>query len=337
MKKKFSIESCKKVNGRIQDSVSKEIYMNCIMYSLTDEIKYIDNIIRLTPEYQALAEMVKARGEAYIYGAGKYGEITQRLFEDYFLGFIDRDRSKVEKNGLKVMSIDDANNEKRVYVTPKYYNKEIEEELSKKGFREIVNVGGVFENLAKRQYFDLEELPHDKKECLVDVGAYDGDTTEEFIRWSNNKYDRIICLEPDTENVKRFKENIRNYGERRIELLQKGAWDEATKLAFIQEGGVASSISEIGTELIEVCRIDDIVGNQKVTYIKMDIEGAEEKALLGAQNTIVRYKPKLAICVYHKPEDIFTLPELLLNLNPEYKLYFRHYTFTDADTVMYAI
>ena len=69
----------------------------------------------------------------------------------------------------------------------------------------------------------------------------------------------------------------------------------------------------------------------------MDIEGSEGKALLGARKTITENKPKLAICVYHKPEDIIELPQIVLDMNPNYKLYLRHYSYTDTETVLYAI
>ena len=77
---------------------------------------------------------------------------------------------------------------------------------------------------------------------------------------------------------------------------------------------------------------------ERVTFIKMDIEGAELESLKGAGRIIIReQKPKLAICVYHKKEDIFDIPEYILSLNPKYKLYLRHYTLGEWDTVLYAI
>lgn len=69
----------------------------------------------------------------------------------------------------------------------------------------------------------------------------------------------------------------------------------------------------------------------------MDIEGSEMEALKGAENTIGKYKPRLAICVYHKPEDIIEIPLKILELNPEYKLYLRHYSYIHTETVLYAI
>lgn len=68
----------------------------------------------------------------------------------------------------------------------------------------------------------------------------------------------------------------------------------------------------------------------------MDIEGAELNALKGGEKLIRKYKPKLAICVYHKPEDIFELPQYLLQLNPDYKFWIRKYGQFYTDMVLYA-
>ena len=69
----------------------------------------------------------------------------------------------------------------------------------------------------------------------------------------------------------------------------------------------------------------------------MDIEGAEREAIIGARNIIKSQKPKMAVSIYHKKEDIWELPKLLIEINPEYKFYLRHYSFRDAETVLYAI
>ena len=88
---------------------------------------------------------------------------------------------------------------------------------------------------------------------------------------------------------------------------------------------------------IPVCALDEVCGDEKITFIKMDVEGSEYKALLGAEKIISCCKPKLAISIYHNPEDIWELPELILKMNPDYKFYIRHYSLAGEDTVLYAI
>lgn len=94
---------------------------------------------------------------------------------------------------------------------------------------------------------------------------------------------------------------------------------------------------EPADSFIEVAAVDDVLWDKDVTFIKMDIEGAELEALKGAGLTIQRCKPKLAICVYHKPEDIWEIPNLILDYYPDYKLYLRHYSLHFGETVLYAV
>ena len=95
-------------------------------------------------------------------------------------------------------------------------------------------------------------------------------------------------------------------------------------------------LDEYGADEIKVVTIDGIV-KEKVTFIKMDIEGSELKALHGAEKTIMRDKPKLAISIYHKLEDILDIPAYIHHLVPEYKFYIRHYSLNAAETILYAI
>ena len=84
--------------------------------------------------------------------------------------------------------------------------------------------------------------------------------------------------------------------------------------------------------------IDEAIAEgDKVTFIKMDVEGAELESLKGAEKTIRRDKPKLAICIYHKPEDMWTIPLYIKELVPEYKLYIRHHSSGVCETVLYAV
>ena len=82
--------------------------------------------------------------------------------------------------------------------------------------------------------------------------------------------------------------------------------------------------------------IDNIV-KDKLDFLKLDIEGAEQDAIDGAKNTIKRYTPILAICIYHKAEDWYKIPQKILEINSNYKIYIRHYMEGIYETVMYFI
>lgn len=120
-----------------------------------------------------------------------------------------------------------------------------------------------------------------------------------------------------------------------VELIPKGLWSKAGVLRFRSQGR-GGSITANGEMSVEVESIDYFV-KEPVTFIKLDVEGAEYQALLGAEHTIASYKPKLAICTYHKLEDIWELPSLIHEMNPEYRFYLRHYSFAENETVLYAM
>lgn len=186
------------------------------------------------------------------------------------------------------------------------------------------------------QYFD-SCLPLGEDEVFVDGGAFTGDTAAEFIRRVNGRYRHIFELEPEKDNVKVIGKNLQPY--RDITIINKGLWDRETTLRFNAGGGAASSVSSSGKVPISVTCIDALLKTGYIpTFIKMDIEGSELMALRGAAQTIRTYRPKLAVCIYHKPTDIVELPKVIDQLNPEYSYCLRHYLpgFSLSETVLYA-
>ena len=112
---------------------------------------------------------------------------------------------------------------------------------------------------------------------------------------------------------------------------------ERNFLYFTAESGGSSRVADNGTDKIYVDSLDNILQGKAVSFIKMDIEGAELKALYGCKNTLMKYKPKLAICVYHKIDDIVEIPLYLHDVVPEYIFYMRHYLVRANETVLYAV
>ncbi len=162
-----------------------------------------------------------------------------------------------------------------------------------------------------------------ENESYLDLGAYRGDTIQEFLNKTNGKYSSIIALEPDKKNFKKLKEYAGNFKNTR--LFNMGIWSDDTDLAFNSSLGRGSSIQSGGVQKLAVTKIDTLYHTQRLTYLKIDVEGTEYKALVGAKNTLKRDKPKLNIAAYHRSEDIFLLPFLIHSINPEYKMYLRQH------------
>lgn len=188
-------------------------------------------------------------------------------------------------------------------------------------------------------YFDKDLIRFKPDWTFLDVGAYNGDTLLEFVDACEGNYGKVICLEPNEENVRALEKVIREKALHNVEIFPVGASDKKQILSFDTGSNIASRVSEEGTESVHCETIDTIcMGNySSVDMIKMDIEGSEYYALKGAEAVIKKYHPILAVCVYHKMDDFFRLPLLIKQLYPGYKLYFRQYELSAEETVCYAI
>jgi FkbM family methyltransferase len=198
------------------------------------------------------------------------------------------------------------------------------------------------------EHYFPDFLRLDENETFVDCGAFDGDTALRFIKHAKENFNRIYAFEPNEKYAQKFLDNTGKYKDK-IDFHKKGTWSKAGELYFVNEEGGGSHIenqrgrelfplAQRSTTLIALDSVDNVVKNEPVSFIKMDIEGAELEALRGAENTIRRYKPKLAICVYHKQEDLVTIPQYILSIHNDYKLYLRHYgTKATEEFVLYAV
>lgn len=185
------------------------------------------------------------------------------------------------------------------------------------------------------QYFLKDIVKPVNKEVFVDGGAYIGDTAKEFIKRyiGSNSFD-YYAWEADPINRKRLEKNLKSSC---VKIVPYGMWSEEKDLHFNGISAIGSRIDENGNSMIHVNTIDQIHKNHKVSFIKMDIEGAEIEALKGAEFTIKERKPKLAISIYHSPEHLYKIPMMIHNMVPEYKLYIRHHSDNESDTVLYAV
>ena len=194
---------------------------------------------------------------------------------------------------------------------------------------------------------DKERVYNDLLDCksiksYLDLGAYNGDTIREMLRY-NPQLESAIALEPDARNFRKLNEYAQNVANCEVKCINAGAWCENTTLLFdasgnrnagiVSRGNIVSKIKEVN-----VVSVDSVLNGESVDYIKYDVEGSEKEALLGSAQTIREHAPKLLVSLYHRSEDMFALPELVKELNPDYSLYLRRFSYVPAwDLNLYAI
>ena len=163
---------------------------------------------------------------------------------------------------------------------------------------------------AADQYFPSEIRLGDK-ETFVDCGAYDGDTIESFRQATGDRFERLIAFEPDPVNLELLRKAAAEDDRISIHPYAVGARRE--KLRFTL-AGTGSHVSQQGDCEVEVTSLDDALQDVAPTYIKFDIEGSELDALEGGKKVISQFRPKLAVCVYHVPDHLWSIPMRLHEL-----------------------
>jgi FkbM family methyltransferase len=198
------------------------------------------------------------------------------------------------------------------------------------------NIDIMLDICEKNQYFPPELIKLSHHERLVDIGSFNGDTIRDFVGRTKGKFDRIFSFEVDAINFKALQENVRQIPEQsRIKIFNLGIWDSECDITY--SIGKSQSTVGSGEGKGHVVPLDDVLRDEKITFIKMDIEGAELQAVRGARNIIQDQKPKLAICVYHDFRHMWEIPYYIRLLVPEYKIYLRHHTNLEYETVCYAV
>ena len=185
------------------------------------------------------------------------------------------------------------------------------------------------ENISSKQYFD-EIITELNFEVFVDCGGFDGMTTIDFIN-SNPNYKKVYYFEPSPLNMDVSRGNLKSYAN--IVYLEKGTYSENKQIRFDVNQGSSASISDSGEDIVNVVKLDDVIEGNSI-FIKMDIEGAEYDSLLGAEKLIKEKKPVLAICVYHDQSHFWKIPKLVKGMREDYKVYLRHYSEGNLETVM---
>ncbi len=170
------------------------------------------------------------------------------------------------------------------------------------------------------------------KETFVDIGAYRGDTVEKFLNYTDRKYKNIVAAEPDKKTFLKLLKNCESL--KNFNGLNVAVTDFDGEIGFSSLGGRQSAVG--GENMIKSLSLPTLCKGIEPSFIKIDSEGCEIEILKGGENILKEYKPKMNIAAYHKSEDIFKLPILLKNINPDYKIYLRHHPYIPAwDTLFY--
>lgn len=181
----------------------------------------------------------------------------------------------------------------------------------------------------EKQYFEYEFYPRRNDEVFVDCGAYNGISLNTFLKENENSFSYYYGIEPDIRNfekLRQFVEKLPKEIQQKIQLVNKAAYYETDKKVGLYElSGPGSFLSENGNAATLGVKIDDLVEAKGVSFIKMNIEGSEVNALIGAEKTITNFQPRLAIAGYHRTEDLWKIPLMICKFNAEYKIYLRSY------------
>lgn len=171
-----------------------------------------------------------------------------------------------------------------------------------------------------------------QQESYLDLGAYNGDTLKELGRLTDWQWQQAIAVEPDRRSCRKLRLLAEQLAQRglAVEVHESGIWDSCGELGFSDSGGRQSTFCGAEKRLVPVTTIDAVAAGRPLSFIKMDVEGAELQALRGGMRTLKQYKPKLFVAAYHYDMDLFRLPLYLHELVPTYRIYLRKHPYVPA-------
>lgn len=277
-----------------------------------------------------------------------YKSIKQQLLQDgvqnihrIYLEKIDREnywknhKEEVEEKVERILQVCEDEKSRQVYrhIFESWKMNEIPDDY----FEKICSLN---------QYFDTDVVSLRENEVFVDLGAYTGDTAEQFMEACKGNYEKMHLFEMDLNIYIKLLRQISSLSDSSLGVIQcypYGISEKHEKIDIIVGDGNSTinkqSSMNVGNEKIqaELRTLDELLYGERVTFIKMDIEGAELGALKGAKGIIEEQKPILAICIYHSAEDMLNIPIYIKENYPDYQIYIRHYSELMFDTICYAI
>lgn len=201
---------------------------------------------------------------------------------------------------------------------------------------------GIFDATAPAaaQYFPADIVRLSEDEVFVDGGAFDGDTLVDFLGRVGERFAHYHAFEPDAANRARLMARVQGLpvGVRdKITIHPLALHAESATLSFTDQGGPTSHVGTGGNTSVRGERLDAILAVQRLSFLKLDVEGAERAALAGAKASIIQHRPQVAACVYHEPNDLWEIPQRLAALLPNSRFYLRQHGFDGWETVVYVV
>ena len=188
------------------------------------------------------------------------------------------------------------------------------------------------------QQYTPADLPHPNMPLrFIDAGAFDGDTIESLLA-KGVTFEAVAAFEPDPKNYAELCATARRLGGRLGDATfwPCGLSDVSTVASFCAGKEQASVVSADGDIHIQLVALDDAMPAFRPNYIKFDIEGSELAALRGGAGMIRKHQPAIAVCVYHRPEDLWEIPIYLGEILPGHRIALRYHKFQGFDMVAYA-
>jgi FkbM family methyltransferase len=213
------------------------------------------------------------------------------------------------------------------------------EYLAQVRWRALMDFDSLMPPVEHEIYFPNDLLTILPDEVFVDCGAYDGDTIRNLLQTQAPYSGHIIAFEPDPSNFLKLKQYIQNRPaevKEKIEAYPFALGANRSRVRFEAAGTEASAVGS-GEFEVECVTLDEILANKNPTYIKMDIEGSELDALIGAKNIIQKHLPVLAICSYHRQDHLWRIPSLIHSYSDQYRFFLRPHLLEVWDLVCYAI
>lgn len=355
----------------LSDELSRSVFRARLQYDVSPSLDALFNLCDLTgipapPQparrqwRQDFRNILENGNQLFLYGAGVVGRMFAKnilaAHED-FSGFCDRNYQHFSDGVLGKPAVSPdylLKNQNTCYIiiTTNEFGAEVQKFLEENHFPKdhilsYFPVSAHTQQAAPVQYFEFPGY-FPEGTAFVDAGCYDGADSLYFADWCGGKYSKIFAFEPDKKNYKICEHALASLP--RIKLFEAGLGSKSASSLFFAVGRSHSRLAELKGKVeiadeifqdkniteIQIAALDALVGSETVGFIKMDIEGAELGALHGAKSVIVRDKPFLAVCVYHRPGDTLAIMDYLSGLVPEYRFWLRHYKFSSNETVLYA-